>query len=215
MRCAGLALPEPRRLGRPVAHDGGRGDDERPAAGRDDRHDGAEDVGVRDGGDGDRLRQLHGDIAPLVYSEHDKAGFGAECERLELPYGAGVPADAASRAAAQYRAADNMTDRQGALAALLFSGSALAEPALALLTVFRHRNYRLFFAGQAISLVLPLNDFAKAYDGPPTDPKTVADQQKQLQDELQKRAIVRAESIDRSAARSRADAPSPGPSASS
>ena len=26
-------------------------------------------------------------------------------------------------------------------------------------------------AGQAISLVLPLNDFAKAYDGPPTDPK--------------------------------------------
>ena len=26
-------------------------------------------------------------------------------------------------------------------------------------------------AGQAISLMLPLNDFAKAYDGPPTDPK--------------------------------------------
>ncbi len=26
-------------------------------------------------------------------------------------------------------------------------------------------------AGQAISLVLPLTDFAKAYDGPPTDPK--------------------------------------------
>jgi invasion protein IalB len=26
-------------------------------------------------------------------------------------------------------------------------------------------------AGQPISLVLPLNDFAKAYDGPPTDPK--------------------------------------------
>ena len=25
-------------------------------------------------------------------------------------------------------------------------------------------------AGQPISLVLPLNDFAKAYDGPPTDP---------------------------------------------
>jgi invasion protein IalB len=28
-------------------------------------------------------------------------------------------------------------------------------------------------AGQPISLVMPLNDFAKAYDGPPTDPKEV------------------------------------------
>ena len=43
-------------------------------------------------------------------------------------------------------------------------------------------------AGQAISLVLPLNDFAKAYDGPPTDPKVFEEQQKKLQDELQKRA---------------------------
>jgi hypothetical protein len=43
-------------------------------------------------------------------------------------------------------------------------------------------------AGQAISLVVPLGDFAKAYDGPPTDPKKFEEQQKQLQDELQKRA---------------------------
>ena len=43
-------------------------------------------------------------------------------------------------------------------------------------------------AGQPISLVLPLADFAKAYDGPPTDPKEFEDQQKKLQDELQKRA---------------------------
>jgi invasion protein IalB len=43
-------------------------------------------------------------------------------------------------------------------------------------------------AGQPISLVLPLTDFAKAYDGPPTDPKKFEEQQKQLQDELQKRA---------------------------
>ncbi len=43
-------------------------------------------------------------------------------------------------------------------------------------------------AGQAISLVLPLNDFAKAYDGPPTDPKVFEEQQKKLQDELQRRA---------------------------
>jgi hypothetical protein len=36
--------------------------------------------------------------------------------------------------------------------------------------------------------VLPLNDFAKAYDGPPTDPKEFERQQKELQDQLQKRA---------------------------
>jgi len=42
--------------------------------------------------------------------------------------------------------------------------------------------------GQPISLVLPLSDFAKAYDGPPTDPKIFEEQQKKLQDELQRRA---------------------------
>jgi invasion protein IalB len=42
--------------------------------------------------------------------------------------------------------------------------------------------------GQAISLVLPLADFGKAYDGPPTDPKVFEEQQKKLQDDLQKRA---------------------------
>jgi invasion protein IalB len=43
-------------------------------------------------------------------------------------------------------------------------------------------------AGQAISLQLPLGDFAKAYDGPPTDPKEFEAQQQKLQAELQKRA---------------------------
>jgi len=42
--------------------------------------------------------------------------------------------------------------------------------------------------GQAISLVLPLQDFQKAYEGPPTDPKVFEEQQKKLQDELQRRA---------------------------
>jgi invasion protein IalB len=42
--------------------------------------------------------------------------------------------------------------------------------------------------GQPISVVLPLVDFAKAYDGPPTDPKVFEAQQQKLQDELQKRA---------------------------
>ena len=43
-------------------------------------------------------------------------------------------------------------------------------------------------SGQPISLVMPLNDFGKAYDGPPTDPQVFEAQQKKLQDELQKRA---------------------------
>jgi hypothetical protein len=42
--------------------------------------------------------------------------------------------------------------------------------------------------GQAISLPLPLADFAKAYDGPPTDPKVFEEQQRKLQEELQKKA---------------------------
>ena len=42
--------------------------------------------------------------------------------------------------------------------------------------------------GQPITLVLPLSDFGKAYDGPPTDPKVFEEQQKKLQDDLQKRA---------------------------
>ncbi|HZT27517.1 MAG TPA: invasion associated locus B family protein [Pseudolabrys sp.] len=39
-----------------------------------------------------------------------------------------------------------------------------------------------------ISLPLPLNDFAKAYDGPATDPKVFEAQQQKLQQELQKKA---------------------------
>jgi invasion protein IalB len=43
-------------------------------------------------------------------------------------------------------------------------------------------------AGQPISLVVPLADFAKAYDGPPTDPKVVEEEQKKRQEELLRRA---------------------------
>jgi invasion protein IalB len=42
--------------------------------------------------------------------------------------------------------------------------------------------------GTPISLPLPLNDFAKAFDGPPTDPKAFEEQQRKLQEELQKKA---------------------------
>jgi invasion protein IalB len=41
---------------------------------------------------------------------------------------------------------------------------------------------------QPITLPLPLGDFAKAYDGPPTDPKQFEENQKKLQEEWQKRA---------------------------
>jgi invasion protein IalB len=41
--------------------------------------------------------------------------------------------------------------------------------------------------GQPINLTLPLSDFAKAYDGPPTDPKVIEEHQK-LQEELQRSA---------------------------
>jgi invasion protein IalB len=44
---------------------------------------------------------------------------------------------------------------------------------------------------QAVSYLLPLSDFAKAHDGPPTDPKVLEEQrkeaQKKMQDELLKR----------------------------
>ena len=42
--------------------------------------------------------------------------------------------------------------------------------------------------GTPISLPLPLGDFAKAYDGPATDPKVFEEQQRKLQEELQKKA---------------------------
>lgn len=42
--------------------------------------------------------------------------------------------------------------------------------------------------GQPVTLPLPLAEFAKAYDGPPTDPKVFEENQKKLQEELQKRA---------------------------
>src|SRR4029078_13575250 len=42
--------------------------------------------------------------------------------------------------------------------------------------------------GPPLTLPLPLGEFAKAYDGPPTDPKVFEETQKKLQEELQKRA---------------------------
>ena len=43
-------------------------------------------------------------------------------------------------------------------------------------------------AGAMMNFPMPLVDFAKVNEGPPTDPKVFEEQQKKLQDELQKRA---------------------------
>ena len=43
--------------------------------------------------------------------------------------------------------------------------------------------------GQAISVNLPLEDFAKAYDGPPTDPAIFEEQQKKRRDEALRRSL--------------------------
>ena len=41
--------------------------------------------------------------------------------------------------------------------------------------------------GTGVSLPVPLPDFAKAYDGPPTDPKVIEERQKKLQEEINKK----------------------------
>ena len=66
--------------------------------------------------------------------------------------------------------------------------------------------------GQPVTLALPLSDFAKAYDGPPTDPKVFEENQKKLQEELQKRAEEARAKLQQSAAPGGA-APAPAPAA--
>ena len=63
--------------------------------------------------------------------------------------------------------------------------------------------------GQPISLVLPLTDFAKAYDGPPTDPKVFEEQQKKLQEELQRRADEARKKLESQQGQPQAQAPKP------
>jgi invasion protein IalB len=65
--------------------------------------------------------------------------------------------------------------------------------------------------GQPISLVLPLTDFAKAYDGPPTDPKVFEEQQKKLQEELQRRADEARKKLESQQSQPQAQAPAPKP----
>ena len=55
--------------------------------------------------------------------------------------------------------------------------------------------------GAPLTLPLPLTgEFAKAYDGPPTDPKVFEENQKKLQEELQKRAEEQRKKLEQSGA---------------
>src|SRR3954454_22498843 len=60
--------------------------------------------------------------------------------------------------------------------------------------------------GAPLTLPLPLAEFAKAYDGPPTDPKVFEETQKKLQEELQKREVLARKKLE-------ANAPAGGPPA--
>jgi invasion protein IalB len=54
--------------------------------------------------------------------------------------------------------------------------------------------------GAPLTLPLPLaGEFAKAYDGPPTDPKVFEENQKKLQEELQKRAEEQRKKLEQQA----------------
>ena len=54
--------------------------------------------------------------------------------------------------------------------------------------------------GAPLTLPLPLAEFAKAYDGPPTDPKVFEETQKKLQEELQKKADEQRKKLEQSGA---------------
>ena len=56
------------------------------------------------------------------------------------------------------------------------------------------------FQGQTLSPQLPLADFAKAYDGPPTDLKAEADQEIKLQEALRDRAKKKEEELTKKSA---------------
>jgi len=60
-----------------------------------------------------------------------------------------------------------------------------------------------------VTFGLPLANFAKAFDGPPIDPKVLEEQQKQLTEELQKRAEEERKRLE--ATQGTAPAPAPAP----
>jgi aminopeptidase N len=91
------------------------------------------------------LTALHDRVSAVPYSRDAAARGARKLKTQALVYlAAGAPAEAARRAAAQYAAADNMTDRQGALMVLTGLDGPEREQALADF----HRRY----AGNALVL---------------------------------------------------------------
>ncbi len=86
----------------------------------------------------DALMTMHDRVSAVPYGRNAAARGARKLKTQALvTLAAGVPQEAASRAAAQYRAADNMTDRQGALMVL----AGLDVPERAELLADFHRRY--------------------------------------------------------------------------
>ena len=80
---------------------------------------------------GERLKALHDRVSAVPYGRAAAARGARKLKTQALVYlAAGDPAEAARRAAAQYAAADNMTDRQGALMVLCGLDGPAREAAL-------------------------------------------------------------------------------------
>ncbi|MGE3691283.1 MAG: aminopeptidase N [Novosphingobium sp.] len=80
----------------------------------------------------DRLARLHDRVSALPYARDAAARGARKLKTQALVYlAAGAPGEGARRADAQYRAADNMTDRQGALMVLCGLQAPEREEALA------------------------------------------------------------------------------------
>jgi invasion protein IalB len=67
-------------------------------------------------------------------------------------------------------------------------------------------------AGAEVTFNVPMHDFAAALDGPPVDPKKVQEQNKELQEQLMKKAQQQREQIEKQQQQAPA-APAPSPSA--
>jgi aminopeptidase N len=92
---------------------------------------------------GEKLRALHDRASAVPYGRDPAARGARKVKTQALVYlAAGDPAEAARRAAAQYAAAENMTDRQGALMVLCGLDCAEREAALA--------DFHSRFAGNAL-----------------------------------------------------------------
>jgi invasion protein IalB len=63
--------------------------------------------------------------------------------------------------------------------------------------------------GAEVTFNVPMHDFAAAIDGPPVDPKKIEEQNKALQDQLEKKAKEQRDQIEKGAPSAAAPAPSP------